>query len=72
MTTDDSAKTRSKHLLIKICFVKDYVLKGVVKVIYLSTAEMTADILTKPKQGEVFYYHVTNMMGLKYEVVFNS
>ena len=38
---------RSKHYRIAMHYVRDLVVRGVVKIVYLSTEVMTADILTK-------------------------
>jgi hypothetical protein len=38
---------RSKHIEISYHFIRDYVLRGDVKLQYISTDEQIADILTK-------------------------
>jgi hypothetical protein len=63
MVTEHSKTTRSKHILTKICYAKSLVNNGLVQVHYLSTAEMFADMLTKPQHGETFISHSGNIMG---------
>jgi hypothetical protein len=42
---------RSKHIATRYHFIKENILKEVVKCIYCPTAEMIADALTKPLQS---------------------
>lgn len=50
--TSNSARTR--HIAIRYFFVADRVKSGEIKVQYMPTGEMLADILTKPLQGQLF------------------
>ena len=45
------------HMSLKDLYVVHYVKKGTVKVQYLDTAKMTADIFTKPLSIKDFNYH---------------
>ena len=45
---------RTRHVNIRYFWVKERVDKGEVEISYLQTADMVADILTKPLQGELF------------------
>jgi hypothetical protein len=45
---------RSKHINVRYFFIKDRIKSGEVKIVYKPTAEMIADILTKPLQGDLF------------------
>jgi hypothetical protein len=49
-----STSERTRHINIRYFFIKDKIDSGEVKVQYLPTGEMLADILTKPLQGELF------------------
>lgn len=49
-----STSERTRHVSIRYFFIKDRVTSGDLKLEYLPTAEMIADILTKPLQGETF------------------
>ena len=49
-----STSERTRHVNIRYFFIKDRVTSGDLKLEYLPTAEMIADILTKPLQGETF------------------
>ena len=45
---------RSRHINIRYFFVKDRVEQGDVKIEYMPTGDMIADVLTKPLQGSLF------------------
>ena len=45
---------RTKHIAVRYFFIKDRIEAGDLRLKYLPTAEMIADILTKPLQGEQF------------------
>ena len=45
---------RTKHIDIKHHFIKDHINKGTLKMEYLPTTEMTADILTKALPAFLF------------------
>ena len=49
-----STSERTRHVNIRYFFVKDRVDSGELKLEYLPTADMVADILTKPLQGQTF------------------
>jgi hypothetical protein len=49
-----STSERTRHINIRFFFVKDKIDSGYVKIEYLPTGEMIADILTKPLQGGLF------------------
>ncbi|KAJ1398201.1 hypothetical protein B484DRAFT_355196, partial [Ochromonadaceae sp. CCMP2298] len=44
---EDSKHKRSKHILMKITYVKDKVTEGAIRVQHIHTDELTPDILTK-------------------------
>ena len=49
-----SNSERTRHIAIRFFFVADRVASKEIKVEYMQTGEMLADILTKPLQGELF------------------
>lgn len=49
-----STSDRTRHIHIRYYFVKDRIDSGEVRIEYLQTDLMLADILTKPLQGELF------------------
>jgi len=49
-----SSSERTRHIKIRHFWVKDQIDNGEVEIVYLPTTDMTADILTKPLQGESF------------------
>jgi hypothetical protein len=49
-----SASERTRHVHIRYFWVKDRIDSNEIKIEYLPTDEMTADILTKPLQGDKF------------------
>jgi hypothetical protein len=68
MVTDVSKYSRSRHILTKINYAKDLVTSGTIKIEYLNTHEMSADLLTKPLGGSVFLKHRDMIMGTKHVV----
>jgi ribonuclease HI len=64
MSTVETAKKRSKHLLTKLTYIKALVDSQAVDVQYLNTKEMTADVLSKSLHGLAFVTHITRLMGL--------
>jgi hypothetical protein len=66
MSSESTTMKRSKHLSTKLTYIKSLVLAGAVKLEYLNTADMTADVLSKPLHGEAFYKHVTDLLGLRW------
>jgi hypothetical protein len=49
-----STNKRTRHIGIRFFFIHDRIEKGEIRLEYLPTAEMVADILTKPLQGDLF------------------
>jgi hypothetical protein len=49
-----SNSSRTRHIAIRYFFISDRITSGEIKVEYLNTADMIADILTKPLQGALF------------------
>lgn len=54
---------RTKHIDTKFKFIRDYVLKNIIKCEYCPTAEMIADILTKPLEANKIA-HLRDLIGL--------
>jgi hypothetical protein len=54
----------SKHIRPKYHFTRDQVKKGNIKIVYLETKLMIADILTKPLEREVFTRLAAEMLNL--------
>ena len=63
LTTNEALNRRNKHIDIAYHFVRDAVRRGVVKIVYLPTTEMAADILTKPV-GRVILDRLRSSLGL--------
>ena len=49
-----STSERTRHVNVRYFFIKDRISAGEIKITYLPTTEMAADLLTKPLQGELF------------------
>lgn len=49
---------RTKHINVRLFYVKQLIEEGEVKIEYLPTDDMIADLLTKPLVGERFYYRL--------------
>jgi len=57
MFTEASKLRRSRHLLVKLSYIKDAVAQGFVSFTYVATLQMHADMHTKPLMGELFVSH---------------
>ena len=66
MGTEYTNTKKSKHILTKLTYIKSMQDSSVIDIVYLSTDDMTADVLTKALHGFFFNKHVWNMMGLKW------
>ena len=49
-----SNSERTRHIAVRFYFVADRVASKEIKIEYMSTNNMLADILTKPLQGKLF------------------
>jgi hypothetical protein len=63
MMVDVSKYRRSKHMLIKIAFARDLVKTGKIEIQYVPSNQLTADLLTKPKQGASFTIHRAKLLS---------
>ena len=59
----ETSGKRNRHINVRYFFITDRVKLGEVSIKYLPTAQMTADMLTKPLQGEVFRYHRRHLLN---------
>ena len=59
-----SASRRTRHINVRYFFIKERIDSGEVKVSYLPTREMLADLLTKPVQGKLFAKLRDRLLGL--------
>ena len=60
---NDVFNEQSKHIDVKYHFLRNYVRSGVVKLQYIPTGNMVADIMTKALAAKK-YYHLMNGMGM--------
>ena len=56
-------KSKTKHMDVRYYFVKDKIEDKTVTVMYLPTADMTADYLTKPLGGNIHDVHLNHLLG---------
>jgi hypothetical protein len=63
LVTKGGGKYRNKHLKVRQALVKERVDKGDIKIVYLPTAMMLADTLTKPLQGALFRRMTSGIVG---------
>jgi hypothetical protein len=63
LTKNDANHNRTKHIDVKWHFIRAYVDNGTIKITYLPTANMVADILTKALPRERHWQHA-NSMGM--------
>ena len=61
--TDGKDHNRTKHIDIRYQLINDHVKKGDITVEMCPTAEMVADIMTKPLQPDLHYRTTARMMG---------
>jgi len=53
--TNHNVNDKSKHIKIRYYWLKERVREGEVKIIYIPTEQMLADLMTKAVQGKLFY-----------------
>ena len=58
-----STSERSRHIKIRYFFVQHYIKAGEIKLQYLPTGRMVADILTKPLHGALFKIFADQLTG---------
>jgi hypothetical protein len=63
LVTEGGGKPRTKHLRVRQHLVKEKIDKKEVRVEYIPTKDMLADVLTKPLQGVSFREMVSEIMG---------
>lgn len=66
LATNPRFNDRTKHIDVKYHFVHDACTQGLIRLSYLSTTEMTADIMTKALPRDIHQRHVKGM-GLRDE-----
>jgi hypothetical protein len=54
---------KTKHIGMKWHFLKDHVEQGTIKLRYLPTDKMVADMFTKPLQGPALTRHRSAILG---------
>jgi hypothetical protein len=60
-----SSSEKTRHVNIRFFFVKDTIESGEVKIEYMPTDELLADILTKPLQGKRFRSLRARLLNLR-------
>ena len=58
-----STSERSRHIKIRCFFVQHYIEAGEIKLQYLPTWQMVADVLTKPPHGALFKIFADQLTG---------
>jgi hypothetical protein len=58
-----SASRRTRHINVRYFFIKERIDTGEIRVSYLPTEEMIADLLTKPIQGRLFVKLRDRLLG---------
>ena len=66
LVTKGGGKYRSKYMRVRQALVKEQHDNGCIKLEYLPTGKMLADVLTKPLQGELFRYLTCCIAGSGY------
>jgi hypothetical protein len=65
LVTRGGGKYRNVHLRVRQCRLKEMIESGRVRVEYMPTGNMTADILTKPLQGTLFSALESKLLNVK-------
>jgi hypothetical protein len=63
MDTGRTSRQRTKHLDIRHFFAKDCADRGEIALMYVPTADMLADVMTKPMNGMQLRRLVANVLG---------
>ena len=63
MTENPVFHDRSKHIVIRYHYIRDMVQRGALKLLYISTDEQVADVLTKPL-SRVKFEHFRDKLGI--------
>ena len=58
-----SASRRTRHINVRYFFIKERIDDGEIKLSYLPTKEMIADLMTKPIQGKLFVKLRNRLLG---------
>jgi hypothetical protein len=70
MLENNPSNKRSAHMTSKLRYVEDQIKNGSLVVEHVGTALLSADLLTKPLQGQLFAEHSDCMMGGKWKDMF--
>jgi hypothetical protein len=63
MITTGGGKSRTKHYNVRKNILFEKYSAGLFDVVYVSTKDMVADVLTKPLQGELFKKFADRLLG---------
>ena len=63
LVTRGGGKYRSKHLRVRQCRIKEKIDNGELVIEHRGTANMYADVLTKPLQGNLFFFMIKNLLN---------
>jgi hypothetical protein len=61
MASTEATTPRSKHIDVRYHFIRDHVASKAFKLVWVPTADMTADIFTKPLADPLFSKHVAGL-----------
>ena len=50
-------------MTVRVNIVLEAVTSGLIQIMYMNTADMVADVLTKPLQGILFYEMISRLLG---------
>lgn len=63
MRNERRCHQRTKHLDARYFYARDLELAGAIKIVWLPTALMIADLMIKPVQGDIFTTLTGNLTG---------
>ena len=58
---------RTKHIDVRAHFVREYIEDGIIKIIFVKSADNDADVFTKNTSEEVFQSHINKFLEVPYE-----
>ena len=62
LAKNDVHHPRTKHIDIRHHFIRDHINKNIIDIVYISTEEQVADILTKPIRTPSFQKHISTLL----------
>jgi hypothetical protein len=72
MAENVSATSRTKHIDTRYHFVREFVVDGFVKIVFVKTTENKSDMFTKNVSGEAYDVHIDNYIMDRKDITRNG